>query len=203
MKFSLSIFAALIAVSTFGRSYSFKLVGSGGKSGEKEIFFQDKSKHIVGELTIGRPGPKEDLSPLQIRAATVFKDIRTRKAFVNDITTAVFTSTNSATSRATITSGAAGKMVDHDAKTDGGYDFSRGYTVAGIIVEIWQRGKCVKHLSNLSGKDGKTLLADGTYEMLLNEDDIYELGRRKRTAAEIEEYKADGFDNPTKILLAE
>lgn len=51
------VLVTLLSSSSFARSYSFKLVGSGGKGGDNDyLFFQDKSKHIVGELTIGRPG---------------------------------------------------------------------------------------------------------------------------------------------------
>lgn len=202
MKQITIIIAALLAASAFGRSYSFKIVGSGGKGGANDyLYFQDKSKHLVGELTIGRPGPKEDLAPLEIRAASVFKDINSKMAFINDIACATFSSTNSATSKVIIYSGAAGKVVDRDAKVNGGYDFSHGNTIAGIIVEIFQHGKCIKHLSNIPGKDGKKSLADGTLEALLNADDTYDFERRKRTAEEVAEYKADGFNNATKISI--
>ena len=193
---------SLAALASDARSYSFKLIGSGGKSGANDyLWFQDKSKRVIGELTVGRPAPKDKPEPLEIRAASVFKDIKTRKAFINDIAKATFTSTNSVTSKVIISSGSAGKLVDRYAKVESGYDFSRGNTIAGLIVEVWQGGKCIKHLSNLPGKDGKTALVDGVPEVLLNEDEVWEDDRRERTKEETAEYKADGFKNPTTIKL--
>lgn len=191
-----------VSQSAMARSYSLKIVGSGGYGGENNyLWFQDKSKHVVAELSIGGPSQRDDLSPLEIRAASVFKDIKTRKAFINDVAKEAFTSTNSATSKIIIVSGAAGKRVDRDAKVNGGYDFSHGNTVAGIIVEIWQNGKCIKHLSNLSGKDGKTQLKDGIPEFLLSATDIWDSSRKILSAQEIAEKKANGFDNATLIKI--
>lgn len=157
-----NIFAFLfcaLSLSVSARSYSLKLIGSDGKALSKYFCFQDKSKRLVAELTIGRQGPKDDITPLEIRAASVFKEITEKVAFVNDIAIESFEPTNTVTKKVYIVSGAAFKRVDNDAKVNGGDDFSRGYTVAGFIVEIWQGDKCVKHLSNLPGKDGKTPLA--------------------------------------------
>lgn len=205
MKSTLVIVSALLTLASplaFGRSCSMKLVGSGGKGGDNDYFLsQDKSKRLIAELSIGRPGPKESASPLEIRAASVFKDIRTRKAFINDMTTETMCSSNSVTKKIKIVSGSAGKRVDRDAKVRGCHDFSRGNTIAGIIVEIYQDGKCIKHLSNLPGKDGKTVLNERTDEWLLNEDDHWDSDRNLRTGSEKTAYKSRRFTNPTRIVL--
>lgn len=196
-----------LSFSAEARSYSLKLVGSKGRSEDNNYFWlQDKSKRIIAELTIGRPHPKDDLSPIEIRAASVFKNIKTKKAFINDVSKEMFSLTNSASSKVLIISGAAGKSVDRDAKVNGGYDFSYGNTVAGVIVEIWQKGKCLKHLSNLPGKDGKTSLKDGVQEFLLAENDKrdvndWDFNSRSFTQQEIRQIKESGFENVTRIKI--
>ena len=115
----------------------------------------------------------------------------------------MFTSTNSASSKVLIVSGAAGKMEDRYAKVNGGYDFSRGFTIAGVIVEIWQKGKCLKHLSNLSGRDGKISLKEGVREYLLLQDDRWDSDERDLSQEEIKRIKENGFKNATKIIIAE
>lgn len=189
------------ATSAFGRSCSLKLVGSGGKGGDNDyVWMQNKSKRLIVELSIGRPGPKESTSPLEIRAASVFKDIRTRKAFINDVATGMVVATNSVTRKIKIVSGSAGKRVDREAKVEGGHDFSKGNTISGVIVEVYQDGKCIKHLSNLPGKDGKTVLNAQTDEWLLNEDEHCDFQRKLRTGQEKSNYKSNGFTNPTRIV---
>ena len=193
---------AFMSSFAFGRSCSLKLVGSGGKGGDNKYHrTQEKSKRLIAELSIGRPGPKESSSPLEIRAASVFKDINTRKAFINDVTTNTVVATNSVTRKIKIVSGSAGKLVDRYAKVEGGYDFSSGNTIAGVIVEIYQAGKCIKPLSNLPGKDGKTVLNAQPDEWLLKEDEHYDFHRKLRTGEDKLDYKADGFTNPTQIVL--
>ncbi len=190
--------------SVLARSYSLKLVGSKGSSEDNNyLYFQDKSKRVIAQLTIGGPRPKDDLSPIEIRAASVFKNINSKKAFINDVSKEMFTSTNSASSKVLIVSGAAGKMEDRYAKVNGGYDCSRGFTIAGVIVEIWQKGKCLKHLSNLSGRDGKISLKEGVREYLLLQDDRWDSDDRDLSQEEIKRIKENGFKNATKIIIAE
>ena len=49
---------------------------------------------------------------------------------------------------------------------DGAFD--RGWQMAGCIIEIWQKGKVVKHWSNIPGNGGKTRLTNDVKQLRIN-----------------------------------
>lgn len=183
MRSIIIAFVVLCAACSYARTYSMKVVGSSGTGGQMGRMFQDLSKRTVVELKIGAKAPKDSDSPIEIRAATVFKSVQTRKPFINDVTTYMVNSTN-VTQTVLIESGVAWCTRDKATMIIG--DMSTGNALAGVVVEIWQDKKFIKRLTNIAGYGMKIDIS--CEPALYNKD-----GQRASSV--------DSFDNGTSAYL--
>ena len=161
---------------TMARTYECKVVKTKGT---------DESKCMIAKIKIGGASKIDDKSEMEIRAATVLKNVETKQTGINDITTLKFEPINT------------GKPICFMVKT-GVARFSkdtywvngkRGWQLAGYIVELWQGGKPVKHWSNVSGAGGKAKLTGAVKPFLINTKGYEHRGN-----------SYDPFDNQTEVF---
>ena len=145
----------------------------------------DESKCMIAKIKIGGASKIDDKSEMEIRAATVLKNVGTKQTGINDITTLKFEPINT------------GKPICFMVKT-GVARFSkdtywvngkRGWQLAGYIVELWQGEKPVKHWSNVSGDGGKAKLTGAVKPFLINTKGYEHRGN-----------PYDPFDNQTEVF---
>lgn len=146
---------------------------------------KNESKRMFAKIKIGGASKIDDKSEMEIRAATVLKNVETKQTGVNDITTLRFEPIN--TGKPIYFMVETG--VARSSKETYWVDVKRGWQLAGYIVELWQGGRPVKHWSNVSGAGGKTKLTGDVKPLLVNTK-----GYEQR------ENSYDPFDNQTEVF---
>ena len=185
---------ALLAIATMlfyiqtavARTFDFKAVGTKGSSSGGMYWYSDveKKKSALFQVKVGSAGKIDNKSKMEIRAATVFKNAKDKKTGVNDVAVFSFDPVNAMKPLFFIVATGTAK-----SRTDRYWvDSSRssGWQVAGVIIEIWQDGKVVKHWTNIPGNGGKAKLTEDVDQLFIHEDG-YNKG----------EYN---FDNATEIF---
>lgn len=127
------------------RNYALKYLGSDSATSGRNMIYSDKVKHQHYSLKIGPSSKIDSLEPLQIRAATVLRNVQTKKSIINDIATFDFTPTNHKAVVVSIYTGAAAQVVDNWKDVLG--DNSSGYQPNGVNrttvnLRLWR----VKHM---------------------------------------------------------
>lgn len=128
----------------------------------------EKAKRAFFSVRIGSATKFDSLETMELRAATIFRNVKTKQVAVNDVTSLAFDPIN--TSRAIhfmVATGTAFARTDNYF-VDGAFD--RGWQMAGGVIEVWQNGKMVKHWSNVAGKGGKITLTDEVKQLRVNSD---------------------------------
>lgn len=176
-----------LTFSCSARTFEFRAVGTKGSSSGNRNWWgmTEKAKRAFFSVRIGSATKFDDLGTMELRAATIFRSIKTKQVAVNDVTSLSFDPIN--TSKAIhfmVATGTAFAQTDNYF-TDGAFD--RGWQMAGGVIEVWQNGKMVKHWSNVAGKGGKIALTDEVKQMRVNAN-----GRQS--------VEYDVFDNRTEIF---
>ena len=174
------------------RTIEIKQLKSTGSKTNAEYWWQgtEKSKSSWFQIKIGGASQIDDTSEMEIRAATVFKSAKDKKTGINDVATFKFDPINKG--KAIFFMVSTGAAFSRERDSSYWYaDFKTGWQLAGCIIEIWQKGKVVRHWSNMSGKDGKTKLTDDIKKLRINRDGHPSAGERY--------YSARDFDNATEI----
>ena len=189
--------AVMLGFMAQARSFEFKQFKSTGSKANSEYYWRgtEKSKSAWYQVKIGGASKIDDMSEMEIRAATVLKNVQDRKTGINDVAKFRFDPINRGKAIYFMVSSGASFMLDRDNDYwYGGNDgrANRGWQLAGCIIEIWQKGKVVKHWSG-AGTAGKTRLADGIPLLRINRD-----GQPSDT----ERFGRD-FDNATKIFTVD
>ncbi len=135
---------AAVALTVHARSYDLRLMQSDETSEGAGLIFNHKTMARVYRLKLGGTSKSEGYDPIDIVAATIIRNIKTGNRAINDVATYTYTPTNRS-EVFIITSGRTLRVDDNWQGTLG--DWSRGYNVDGIIVEVYRKGKCLKHLA--------------------------------------------------------
>lgn len=165
----MSLAVMALGLGAEGRTFEFKSLGTKGTSVGNKAWWGDTEKTKSGafRIKVGSATKFDDMSTMEIRAATVFRSVTTKQTAVNDIATLSFDPIN--TTRAIyfmVATGTAFSRTDN-YYVDGRYD--RGWQMAGCVIEMWQGGKVVKHWSNIAGKGGAIKLTEDTKQLKINE----------------------------------
>ena len=186
--------AVMLGLAAQARTYEFKQFKSTGSKANSEYYWMgtEKSKSSWYQVKISGASKIDDMSEMEIRAATVLKNVRDRKTGVNDIAKFKFDPINKGKAIYFMVSSGVAFSLERDKSwygNDGRAD--SGWKLAGCIIEIWQKGKVVKHWSG-AGNAGKTRLADGIPLLRINKDGYASEGDRNRFSRD--------FDNATEIF---
>ena len=176
--------AMIVCLSGYSRTYNFKFVGGNTAKIKKSAYFNDITKNDTFQIEIGTSSKNDCDDDIEIRAATLMKHIQSKKSVVNDIASFVFTPSQKEKKSFLVKSGTAAGT--RDKATYLGGDYSSGYIKGGVIIELWQNGKCIKHWSSATGPVAKTTLSDQLQCAYINSKG-YESTR-------------ESFDNNTKIV---
>ncbi len=181
---------AFLAGSVGARTFEFKALGSngaltGGNSGIRNSWESGSSSMTTAQsfaIRVGSALKTDSMDKMEIRAATLMRNISNKNIAINDIATLVFEPINQGKS-------INFKVMTGTAKKDnyGGRAYS-GWQVVGCIIELWQKGKVVKHWTNCAGMVGKTHLTEDVRQMKLGSN-----GYSRSSSF-------DSFDNPTTIF---
>lgn len=142
----------------FPRSYKFRLKGGTADSKNSGYYYDKVVKKDSFLVEMGSSSKIDSLDEIEIRAATLLKDIKSKKSVVNDVATFKFTPTGRK-QEFVVECGAAAGTRDRSYY---GADYSHGYIKGGVIIEFWQNGKCIKHWSSATGPLSKTKLTSDT-----------------------------------------
>ena len=142
----------------FSRSYKFRLKGGTADSKNSGYFYDKVVKKDSFLVEMGAPSKIDSLDEIEIRAATLLKDIKSKKSVVNDVATLKFTPTG----RKQVFVVECGAAAGTRDRSYYGADYSHGYIKGGVIIEFWQNGKCIKHWSSATGPLSKTKLTSDT-----------------------------------------
>lgn len=196
MKNQIMAMIGCVAVLVFGftagaRTFDFKQLKSTGSKGSAEYWWQgtEKSKSSWFQVKVGSASKIDDTSTMEIRAATVLKSVKDRKSGINDVVTFEFDPINKGSAIFFMVASGAAFSREHDSYWYG--NVNTGWQLAGCIIEIWQKGKVVKHWSNVTGTVGKTKLTDDIKALRINRDGRPSAGDRF--------YESRSFDNATEI----
>ena len=188
--------AALLGFSTQARTFEFKQFKSTGSKANSEYYWMgtEKSKSAWFQIKIGGATKIDDTSEMEIRAATVLKNVKDRKTGVNDVVKFKFDPINRGKAIYFMVASGVAFSVERDndywyGANDG--RANKGWQLAGCIIEIWQNGKVVKHWSG-AGAAGKTRLSNGIPLLRINRDGYPSEGDRNRCSRD--------FDNATEIF---
>ena len=163
-KISVMMIAALmsfVAPLVVARTYEFKALGTKGSSSGNQNWWGDaeKKKSAFFQIKVGQAGKVDDKSKMEIRAATIFKNAKDRTTGVNDVATFSFDPINDLKPLYFT-------VVTGSAKNQGSY----GWQVAGVIIEMWQNGKMIRHWTNVPGKGGVTRLTEDVKPLFIWND---------------------------------
>ena len=183
--------AVMLGFAAQARTFEFKQLKSTGTTGSAEYWWEgtEKSKSSWFQVKIGGATKIDDTSEMEIRAATVLKSVKDKKSGINDIATFEFDPINKG--KAIFFMISTGSAFSRERESCYYGNVSTGWQLAGVIIEIWQKGKVVKHWSNMSGKDGKAKLTENIKKLRINRDGHPSEGERY--------YNAKDFDNATEI----
>ena len=159
----------------FARNFQFQLYK--GES-STPAGWGDAVKKDTFKLTIGAAGTKDSDERMEIRAATLLKDARSKLVEINDVVFHGFLP-------------ARGKQVFYIGAGAASGTASSGHIKAGVIIEVWQGGKMLKHWSSSTGPVTKTKLSDKVKCAYIDSRG-WRLGNQSA-----------GFDNATQIIADE
>ena len=187
MKKILLFMIVVCVMAAQARTYNFKFLRGETVEKSESTFFRKTAKREIFEVLIGASYKSDDMSEMEIRAATLMRHVSTKKNFINDIVKLCVTP-DKAKKKFYVVTGIVSGTRDKATWIDNA-DLSSGYLKGGVIIEIYQSGKCVKHWSNAASSAGQLTLSDDTECVYVNADG----------------YKGskDYFDNPTKIVSAD
>ena len=176
----------VMASSTSARTFDFKALGTKGSSTGGAYWYSnvEKRKSAFFQVKVGSAGKLDDKSKMEIRAATIFKNAQDKKTGVNDVATFSFEPVNGMKPFFFVVATGSARSRTDRYWVDG--NRSSGWQVAGVIIEIWQSGKMVKHWTNVPGNGGKSRLIESVEQLLIHANG-YSTG----------EYN---FDNATEIF---
>ena len=157
-KVAIMLSCAVFMLPCFSRSYKFRLKGGTADSKNFGYSYDKVVKKDSFLVEIGSSSKGDSIDEIEIRAATLLKDIKSKKSVVNDVATLKFMPTGRR-QMFVVECGAAAGTRD---KSYYGADYSHGYIKGGVIIELWQNGKCIKHWSSATGPLSKTKLTSGT-----------------------------------------
>lgn len=144
LSFCFALALACFPASVYARNFQFQLYK--GESTTRSGW-TDAVKKDTFKLTIGAAGTKDSDEPMEIRAATLLKDVRTKLIEINDVASLRFTP-------------ARGKQIYYIGAGVANSTSYSGHIKAGVIIEVWQGGKMLKHWSSSTGPITKTKLSD-------------------------------------------
>ena len=157
-KLTITLSCAALMLPCFSRSYKFRLKSGTAESKNSGYYYDKVVKKDSFLVEIGSSSKGDSVDEIEIRAATLLKDIRSKKSVVNDVATLKFTPTGRR-QMFIVECGAAAGTRDRSYY---GADYSHGYIKGGVIIEFWQNGKCIKHWSSATGPLSKTKLTSDT-----------------------------------------
>lgn len=174
---------SLAALVASARTFEFKAVGTKADSSITDSYYgtTEKNRSAMFQIRVGPAGKVDDNSKMEIRAATIFKNAATRKTGVNDVATLSFDPINNVKQISFMVSTGTARLKRN-------YSGDAGWQVAGVIIEIWQSGKAVKHWTNVPGNGGKTKLTEDVEQLFIWSD-----GNDRK-------YHSGEFDNATTIF---
>ena len=183
--------AVVFGFAAQARTFEFKQLRSTGSKANADYWWEgtEKSKSSWFQIKIGGASKIDDMSEMEIRAATLFKSVKDRKMGINDVAKFKFAPINKGKAIFFMVSTGSAFSRERDSYLYG--NVNTGWQLAGIIIELWQNGKVVKHWSNVSGKDGKVKLTNDLKKLRINRDGHPSEGERC--------YAAKDFDNATEI----
>lgn len=169
---------ATLATQALARSYDFKLLKQKTISTGAQTTLQGKLVHYEYSVRIGGAGKLDSTEPLEIRAATIYKEPEAKTSIFNDITTlGGICATNKTAQTFYVRSADALRAID---KYWDGDEDKYGWTAGGIVIEVWQGGKCVKHWGggstsplskrNLTKKDAKPILSNPKFATAIDRE---------------------------------
>lgn len=156
LKFVLVLCAVGCGNCAIARNFQFQLHKGESSSGGRS-YYTNSTKRDTFKLTIGTAGSRDSDEEMMIKAATLLKDIRSKKMVINDIASLRFMPARGR-QLFYITTGVANSSKDNYAYA--GSDYSHGWIKGGVIIEIYQSGKLLKHWSSSTGPITKTQLSD-------------------------------------------
>ncbi len=183
------VIMSFIVPSVMARTYEFKTLGTKGSSSGNQYWWGDveKKKSAFFQIKVGLAGKIDDKSKMEIRAATIFKNAKDKTTGVNDVATFSFDPINTVKPLYfLIATGTARSQTDKywvDSRR------SSGWQVAGVIIEMWQNGKMIKHWTNVPGKGGTVRLTEDVEQLFIWSD-----GHDKSW------HGSSDFDNATEIV---
>jgi len=154
----------VLAGGVSARTFEFKIAASGKSQneGDNNYWRKQKTKFVTISAKVGKPSKKDCLDEMELRAATVMRDVRDkRKTPINDIKIFKFLPINDTALNFKVVSATASASIDRDKFY---YDSSYGSEIGALVVEFWQGGKCVKHWASATGPVGKVSLTDKVIE---------------------------------------
>ena len=134
-KLTITLSCAALMLPCFSRSYKFRLKSGTAESKNSGYYYDKVVKKDSFLAEIGSSSKGDSLVEIEIRAATLLKDIRSKKSVVNDVATLKFTPTGRR-QMFIVECGAAAGTRDRSYY---GADYSHGYIKGGVIIEFWQR----------------------------------------------------------------
>ena len=166
-----NVIVVFATTSSFARTFEFKPKGTRGSSsgaGDAMWTTTTKTKSALFGVKVGSASKGDDVSQMEIRAATIFKNAKDKRTGVNDISTFKFDPIN--TSKPLFFMVSTGTAKSRTDKYWVDSNRSSGWQVAGCIIEIWQNDKMVKHWSNVPGNGGKSKLTDAVKCLFIDAD---------------------------------
>ena len=157
MKNIVLFMCLIVCLTGYSRTYNFKFVGGNAAKLKKGVYFNDVAKNDTFQIEVGVSSKNDCNDDIEIKAATLMKHIQSKKSVVNDVASLVFTPSQKEKKTFLVKSGTAAGTRDKTTYIGG--DYSTGYIKGGVIIELWQNGKCIKHWSSATGPIAKTALS--------------------------------------------
>ena len=128
---------AIVAMnSLFARTFDFRSLGTKGSSTGRGTWWgsTEKSKSAWFQIKVGGATKIDDMSEIEIRAGTVFKNVKDKRTGVNDIAKFTFEPINKGKALFFVVSTGTAFSRSDRYWVDDRYD--QGWQVAGCIIEI-------------------------------------------------------------------
>ena len=159
MKHITLLMLFVAALPSFAKNITLKLESAASLAKSKDPVIQEwahETKFRVASLKLAKGSKSDPTNDVKIVAATVVKNAKTKKTFINDIQELPL-DPSLANSPVTImiATGAFEKRQDREDKA-----FTRGWMADGLIVEYWAGGKMQKRLATFSGPLAKTAICE-------------------------------------------
>ena len=191
--------AVMLGFATHARTFEFKQLNPTGSCDNSSYCWGPR--RLRYSIKIGGASKVDDMSEMEIRAATVFKNVTNMKTGVNDVAKFRFDPINRGRAIYFVVSTGLGFLLRErelhhydniQVHWKDNVNTGWGWQLAGCIIEIWQNGKVVKHWSDMSGKGGNAKLTDRLMGLRINRDGDPNESRRY--------WEVRNFDNATEIF---